>query len=104
MDKYIKYFFPNYSKYFDKVENKFFRYIIVEFSTEKKDEKQDIIDLLCEHFYILFKIFKVEVHIFNNYQDNNYLDFHAICQGIYSSYKINQMKISYKKHDFPIIK
>lgn len=102
MGEYINSFFPNYGKYFNKIKSEFFRYVVVEFLTEQNDEREYIIDLICEHFSILSNIFKVDINIFNNYRNKDYIDFHATCQGIYSSYKINEKKQSYKKDDFTI--
>jgi len=102
IDKYINSFFSHYNKYFDKMKSDFFRYIIIEFSTEKNNERKEIVELLTEHMYILFQVFKIRMSVFNDYTHKDYIDFHAISQSIYSSYSINKRKQSYKKNDFPI--
>jgi len=99
MYKYIDGFFPEYSKYFDMLEKHVFLYIVVEFHSSSLHERQDIIDLLSEHFSILLIVFKLDYSLFDSIKHKFYCDFHAICQGIYSSYNLNTLKQSFKKSD-----
>lgn len=95
--EYINIVCSDYTKYFSEEGDSFYKYIIIEFFTKDKNEREKITGLLKNSTLGLFKKFISRTKIYSGYMEGkSYLDFHSICQGIYSSYILNQSKLDIK--------